>query len=392
MGQTQNRILPTRHRTAYSLPERAVRPVGHSPEGVKAEAAGMLAVRLHGNSDLRVDQVPEPDAAGPGQVRVEPQWCGICGTDLHEYAHGPLYTPAENLPQVIGHEFSAVIAETGPGVTTVRPGDRVAVLPHVFCGTCYYCLRGRQGLCSSLMLTGVTWPWGGLAEQAVVPASQVVRLPEQVSFEQAAVLEPLATVVHGVERSGLRPGDTVLVTGAGPIGLLAMLAAAAAGAGAVFVSEPQAARRAVADRNGAAAVFDPASADVPAEVLDRTGGLGADCAIECSGSQAGLDACIAAVRRAATVAVVALHLGDRTIQPEEWVWRDLTVAGVWSFKIWDTPRILAQIAAGALPVEKVVTSKIAMRDVVRDGIERLADPAGDQVKILVRSGAEVAFE
>jgi (R,R)-butanediol dehydrogenase/meso-butanediol dehydrogenase/diacetyl reductase len=347
----------------------------------------MLAARLHGNRDLRVDDMPEPGAVGGGQVRVLPQWCGICGTDVHEYAHGPLYTPAEDLPQVMGHEFSAVVAETGPGVDGLHPGDRVAVLPHVFCGTCYYCLRGRQGLCTNLRLTGVTWPWGGLAEQAIVPASQVVRLPDEVSFEQAAVLEPLATVMHGVERSGLRPGDTVLVTGAGPIGQLAMLAAAAAGAGAIFIAEPQAARRAVADRNGATAVFDPASADVAAEVLDRTGGLGADCAIECSGSQGGLDACIAAVRRAATVAVIALHLGDRTIQPEDWVWRDLTVAGVWSFKIWDTPRVLAQIAAGALPVHKIITSRIAMRDVVRDGIERLADPAGDQVKILVRSAA-----
>jgi len=177
----------------------------------------MLAVRLHGNRDLRVDEMPEPDSVGQGQVRVLPQWCGICGTDLHEYAHGPLYTPADQLPQVIGHEFSAVIAEAGAGVRDFRPGDRVAVLPHVFCGTCYYCLRGRQGLCSSLRLTGVTWPWGGLAEQAVVPASQVVRLPDEVSFEQAAVLEPLATVVHGVERSGLRPGDSVLITGGGPI-------------------------------------------------------------------------------------------------------------------------------------------------------------------------------
>jgi (R,R)-butanediol dehydrogenase / meso-butanediol dehydrogenase / diacetyl reductase len=352
----------------------------------------MLAVRLHGNRDLRVDDMPEPDAVGRGQLRILPQWCGICGTDLHEYAHGPLYTPAEDLPQVIGHEFSAVVAEVGPGAGDLRPGDRVAVLPHVFCGTCYYCLRGRQGLCTSLRLTGVTWPWGGLAEQAVVPASQVVRLPDEVSFEQAAVLEPLATVVHGVERSGLRPGDSVLITGAGPIGQLAMLAAAAAGAGRIFISEPQAARRAVAERNGATEVFDPGSAAVAAEVLERTGGLGADCAIECSGSQAGLDACVASVRRAATIAVIALHLGDRTIQPEGWVWRDLTVAGVWSFKIWDTPRILAQIASRALPVEKVVTSKIAMRDIVRDGIERLADPAGDQVKILVRSGAEVPGE
>ena len=256
----------------------------------------MLAVRLHGNSDLRVDQMPEPDAVGPGQVRVEPQWCGICGTDLHEYAHGPLYTPAENLPQVIGHEFSAVVAETGQGVTAFRPGDRVAVLPHVFCGSCFYCLRGRQGLCSNLQLTGVTWPWGGLAGQAIVPASQVVALPDGVSFEQGAVLEPLATVVHGVERSGLRPGDSVLITGGGPIGQLAVLVAAAAGAGSIFLSEPQAARRLMAERNGAT-VFDPASADVAGEVAELTGGLGADCAIECSGSQAGLDACVASVRR-----------------------------------------------------------------------------------------------
>src|SRR5258707_1364557 len=189
----------------------------------------MLAVRLHGNRDLRVDEMPEPDSVGPGQLRVMPQWCGICGTD--------------------GHEFSAVVAETGAGVRDLRAGDRVAVLPHVFCGSCYYCLRGRQGLCSSLRLTGVTWPWGGLAEQAVVPASQAVRLPDEVSFEQAAVLEPLATVVHGVERSGLRPGDNVLITGGGPIGQLAVLAAAAAGAGQIFVSEPQAPRRAVADRH-----------------------------------------------------------------------------------------------------------------------------------------------
>src|SRR5258707_11916795 len=209
----------------------------------------MLAVRLHGNRDLRVDEMPEPDSAAPGQLRVLPQWCGICATALPESCHRPLYTPADQLRQVIGHEFSAVVAETGAGVRALRAGDRVAVLPHVFCGTCYYCLRGRQGLCSSLRLTGVTWPWGGLAEQAVVPASQAVRLPDEVSFEQAAVLEPLATVVHGVERSGLRPGDNVLITGGGPIGQLPGRPAPAPGAGQIFVSEPQAPRRAVADRH-----------------------------------------------------------------------------------------------------------------------------------------------
>ena len=346
----------------------------------------MLAARLHGNQDLRVEEMPAPGPPPPGQVLVTPVWCGICGTDLHEYRHGPLYTPAENLPQVIGHEFSAVVAEVGEGVSRPRPGDRVAVLPHVFCGGCYHCVRGRQGLCANLRLTGVTWPWGGLAAQAVVPAYQAVALPDGVSFEQGAILEPLATVVHGVERSGLRPGGSVLITGAGPIGQLAVLVCAAAGAGSIFISEPQPSRRALAERLGVTAALDPAVGEVAAEVLERTDGLGADCAIECSGSQPGLDACVASVRRAGTVAVIAIHLGPRTVQPEGWVWRDLTLAGVWSFKFYDTPRILAQIAAGTLPVERIVTSRIDLHDLVPAGIERLADPDGDQVKILVAPG------
>src|SRR5712692_3419055 len=121
----------------------------------------MLAARLYDNHDLRVEDTEEPGALAPAEARVRPEWCGICGTDLHEYAHGPLYTPVENLPQVIGHEFSAVVTEVGRGVTNVRTSFRVAVLPHVFCGSCHFCVRGRQGLCRSLQLTGVTWPWGG---------------------------------------------------------------------------------------------------------------------------------------------------------------------------------------------------------------------------------------
>jgi (R,R)-butanediol dehydrogenase/meso-butanediol dehydrogenase/diacetyl reductase len=347
----------------------------------------MLAARLHGNRDLRVEQMPDPGPPGQGEIRVAPRWCGICGTDLHEYAHGPLYTPAENLPQVIGHEFSGEVLETGSGVTHVSVGDRVAVLPHVFCGQCFFCVRGRQGLCTKLRLTGVTWPWGGLAEQAVVPAYQAVKLPAGVSYEQGAILEPLATVIHGVERSGLRPGGSVLITGAGPIGQLAVLACTAAGAGSIFISEPVRSRRERAASLGVAAAFDPAATDIPAEISERTHGLGADCAIECSGSQPGLDACIAATRRAGTVAVIAIHLGRRNVTPEDWVWRDLTLTGIWSFKYYDTPRILAQIASGSLPVQRIITRTIGVRDVVPDGIQRLADPDGAEVKILVSPGA-----
>jgi (R,R)-butanediol dehydrogenase/meso-butanediol dehydrogenase/diacetyl reductase len=342
----------------------------------------MLAARLYANHDLRVEKVPEPRDVQPAQVRVRPVWCGICGTDLHEYAHGPLYIPKENLPQILGHEFSADVVEVGSTVTDLRVGDRVAVLPHVFCGKCYFCVRGRQGLCRQLKLTGVTWPWGGLAEYAVVPAYQCIPLPDGVSYEQGAILEPTASVAHAVERS-VRSGDTVLITGAGPIGQLAVLVSAAAGAGEIFVSEPNQARREKAKGLGVTAAIDPSQTNLVDEVLERTGGLGVDCTIECSGSQPALDAAVGATRPAGIIAQIAIHVGPRTVVPEAWTWKDLTIAGIWSFKYYDTPRVLRQIASGKLPVERIVTSKIKVVDVVSRGIEGLADPKGNQVKILV---------
>ncbi len=348
----------------------------------------MRAARLHGNKDIRIEDISSPGPVSETQVRVNPIWCGICGTDLHEYLEGPLYVDQGGLPQIIGHEFSAIVAEVGSGVRGLRVGDRVAVLPHISCGECHFCVRGRQGLCRALRLTGFTDPSGGLAEETLVEASQCVQIPEGVSSEQAAVLEPLATVVHGVERV-LRPGDSVLITGAGPMGQLAVLACLAYGAGVVFVSEPNATRREQALRLGAAAAFDPAATDVVREIAELTGGLGADCSLESAGTQRALDACLEGTRPGGVIGQVALHVGSRTVVPEAWTLRDLTIAGIWSFKINDTPRILAQIASGKLPVERVITSRIGIDQLIPAGLDRLADPEGDQIKILVSPGGVV---
>jgi (R,R)-butanediol dehydrogenase / meso-butanediol dehydrogenase / diacetyl reductase len=346
----------------------------------------VLAARFHGNRDIRVEQVDEPGDPGPREVRVRPRWCGICGSDLHEYTDGPHHIVARDLPQILGHEFSAEVVELGPEVEGIAVGDRCAVMPHVFCGRCHFCLRGRQGLCRDLRITGWSWAWGGLGEEAVVPAYQCIRLPDAVSYEQAAVLEPLGTVVHATERVGLRSGDTVLIAGGGPIGQLAVLVATAAGAREIFVSEPNATRRAQAQRLGVSAALDPASTDIAGEVRERTGGLGVDVSLECAGTQGALDACVEATRPGGTLGQVALHTGSRAVLPEIWTLKDLTIAGTWSFRFYDAPRYLGQVAAGRLPVERVITSRIAMADVVPRGIEVLADPRGDQVKILVEVG------
>jgi (R,R)-butanediol dehydrogenase/meso-butanediol dehydrogenase/diacetyl reductase len=346
----------------------------------------MLAARLHGNRDLRVDRIPEPSEIGAREVRVRPKWCGICGTDLHEYKEGPLYIALDDLPQILGHEFSADVLEVGAEVDGVKVGDRCAVLPHVFCGHCYFCLRGRQGLCRELRITGVSWPWGGLAGEAVVPANQCIPLPDAVSYEQGAVLEPLGSVVHAVERVGLRSGDTVLITGGGPIGQLAALVAEAAGASDIFVSEPNPVRLAQAERLGVSGTFDPRSTDIGGEVRERTGGLGVDVSIECAGSQAALDDCIDATRPGGSVGQIALHVGTRSVLPETWTVKDLTICGTWSFKFYDAPRFLKQVASGKLPIERIITSRIPIEDVVPRGIEVLADPTADQVKVLVEVG------
>src|SRR5213082_1570740 len=241
----------------------------------------MRALRFHSARDLRIDDVPEPPAAAASEVVVRVVTCGICGTDLHEYTAGPIVTREEphpltgaQNPQILGHEFAGDVVATGPGVTSVGDGDRVAIMPLAYCGHCAYCRRGLQHLCATMACVGLSHAWGGMAELATVAEYQIVRLPDSVSYQQGALIEPTAVAAYGVERGGVKPGDRVLVTGAGPIGALAALCARAAGASSVYISEPNAARRARAEALGVATVFDPTSADVPELLHEETGGLG----------------------------------------------------------------------------------------------------------------------
>ena len=205
----------------------------------------MRAVRYHAARDIRVEEIPEPSGLGHGELLVRPRFCGICGTDLHEYVAGPIVTPSEphpltgaQNPQILGHEFSADVLEVGEGVENAQPGDRVAIMPLAFCGYCYFCVRGLNHLCVRMGCVGLSWAWGGLGELAIVNDYQVAVIPDALSYEQGALIEPAAVAEYGVQRGGVRAGDSVLVTGGGPIGALAVLAVQAVGAGAVYLSEP----------------------------------------------------------------------------------------------------------------------------------------------------------
>ncbi|WP_053383243.1 2,3-butanediol dehydrogenase [Leucobacter celer] len=353
----------------------------------------MKAAVFHGAKDIRIEEVAEPTDVAAHEVRLKPIWCGICGTDLHEYAQGPIVIPSHPhpltgaaAPQILGHEFSAEVLEVGSAVTKVRVGQKVSVMPLIFCGTCYQCRRGRGHLCATMACVGLSYRWGGIAEQCVVPATQVTPLAESMTDLQGALVEPTAVAAYGVDRAGVRPGDEVLITGAGPIGVLAALYAASLGAN-VTISEVNPKRLELARGLDVGVVLDASQADVVGELRDRTEGVGVDAVIECSGNERALQTALAAVRAAGHISQTGLHTGPAAIEPMILSERDITLAGTWCFPVTDWPRIIDLIGRGRLPVERAVSAQISIDDVVQQGFDALLDPAGDQVKVLVQATA-----
>jgi (R,R)-butanediol dehydrogenase/meso-butanediol dehydrogenase/diacetyl reductase len=349
----------------------------------------LRALRFHSDHDLRVEEVSEPPAPEAGEVVVRVVTCGICGTDLHEYMAGPIVTPVEphpltgaQNPQILGHEFAGDVVAIGSGVTRVVEGDRVAIMPLAYCGTCAYCQRGLQHLCATMGCVGLSHAWGGMGELATVAEYQIVRLPESVDYRQGALIEPTAVAAYGVERAGVAPGDRVLVTGAGPIGALAALCAHAAGASTIYMSEPNPARRARAEALGVAIVLDPGSVDVPQLLHEQTDGLGVDVAIECSGNAHAFASAINSLRRRGTLAQTGLFVGEASVDPYLWSLNDLTIVGTWCYWVHDFGRIAAQIGAGSLPVERVITNSTTL-DGAPDAFARLASGTADEMKVLI---------
>ena len=251
----------------------------------------------------------------------------------------------------------------------------------------YYGKRGLYHLSEKLGCVGLSWAWGGMAELAVIKDYSAQPVPEELSDDQAAMIEPAAVALYGVDRGRVTAGSTVLVSGAGPIGALTVLAAKAAGASTIFVSEPNPNRRRImADIAPYAHVIDPKTEDLLAAVRDGSEeGVGVDVAIECVGLEASLTSCVQAVRRQGVVVQAGLHLRPAQIDAMLWALKDITVEATWCYPVQIWPRIARMIAAGDFPVEKVITARIAADDVVAEGFETLLDPAGEHLKILVRT-------
>jgi (R,R)-butanediol dehydrogenase/meso-butanediol dehydrogenase/diacetyl reductase len=350
----------------------------------------LRALRFHDRHDLRIDDVPEPEA-GPGQVKVKVDWCGICGTDLHEYHAGPIYVPSatphpltgDSAPVVLGHEFAGTVAAVGEGVTDVQVGDAVTVEPSIRCDACVACQDGRYNICETRGVYGLSGWGGGLAEYCVVERRNVHVLPPSVPTDVGALVEPLAVAWHAVANSGFEPGHDALVVGAGPIGLALLVCLKARGARWVGISETSSARKQVARELGADEVLDPRADDVVDRARKASGGVGPHVAFDASGLAVTLETAIAAVRPRGSVCNVAIWeerapVDMRLLQDGEKVLRStLCYAGD------DYPEVVAALADGSLAPQAMITARVSLDEAVDGGFRRLLESKDQHVKLLI---------
>jgi 2-desacetyl-2-hydroxyethyl bacteriochlorophyllide A dehydrogenase len=312
---------------------------------------------------------------GPGYVELAPAYVGICGTDLHIF-HGDMDARVKT-PAVIGHEMSGRVVRVGPGVEGFAPGDPVTVMPLRWDETCPACRRGYRHVCQNLDFIGIDSP-GAMQQRWTVPAATLIRLPDSLPLDQAALVEPAAVAVHDVGRAEVRSGDKVLVVGGGPIGVLIALVAGAAGAD-VRVVELSAHRRRLAERLGLS-TWDPAD-DVPTLVQAWTDGAGADVAFEVSGAEAGMQAAVDALAVRGRLCLVAIHPKPRQVNLHRFFWRELTLVGARLYERTDFEAAVRLVADGVIPAEQLI-SKVVPLDEAPSAFETL-EAGGDVMKILI---------
>jgi (R,R)-butanediol dehydrogenase/meso-butanediol dehydrogenase/diacetyl reductase len=299
-----------------------------------------------------------PSAApGPGDVLIDVSYTGVCGTDLHIF-HGDMDGRVQ-APVVLGHEMSGRIAALGQGVDRWAIGDPVTVMPLDWCGECPACRAGNSHVCQRLNFIGIDSP-GAMQQSWTVPAQTLIRLPESLSLRTAALVEPTAVAVHDVRRAGLRPNETALVVGGGPIGLLIALVARSEGAD-VVVAEVNARRRARAESLGFT-TLDPLSTDVTGWIDNWTDTAGVDVTFEVSGAAAGVETAVDAMRVRGRLCLVAIHPRPQLVNLHRFFWRELTLVGARLYRAPDFERAVELLNTGVIPAPGLITREVPLAD------------------------------
>ncbi len=308
----------------------------------------MKKASLYGAGDIRVEEVEEP-VAGYKEAKVRVKYCGICGSDLHEYIHGPFQISP------FGHETVGEIVEAGLDLEGFGVGDHVMTINR-----------------------------DGYAEFQVTPEDRLIKLPSDMGWKRAALLEPLAGSANAITRGGVKAGDTVLIAGAGPVGLTLLFGVQAVGVETVYVTDISPTRRAKAEELGATATLNPLEEKIPRKIRELTGGRGVDIAIEAVGVESTLKDCLASTCYRGTVVVQGIFTDRASIHMLAFVSKEMTMVGGNST---DPALALEWTIGKGLELERIVTGAIPLDDIVAGGFEALAKDKEYGIKILVEPAA-----
>ena len=320
----------------------------------------MKALLLSQYKHLEIADLPDP-APARGEVLIGVAACGICGSDVHGYDG----SSGRRIPPIVmGHEAAGTIAALGDGVTGFAKGDRVTFDSTIFCGTCVNCRRGDVNLCDHRQVLGVSCAEfrrpGAFADYVAVPSRILYRLPDNLSFAEAAMLEAVSVALHGVSLAPMVAGSTALVLGAGMIGLLTLQSLRAAGCSRVFVADVDATRLKLAQDSGATAVLS-AKVDVAEQVLQFTSGIGVDVAFEAVGRNETVKASIESVRKGGTVVLVGNISPEVTLPLQKVVTRQIRLQGSCA-SAGEYPRAIELLASGAIQVKPLITAIAPLED------------------------------
>ncbi|MEM2686479.1 MAG: zinc-dependent alcohol dehydrogenase family protein [Candidatus Bathyarchaeia archaeon] len=313
----------------------------------------------------------------PREAIVKVHACGVCGTDIHIY-EGVM--PWARLPLIPGHEFSGVVVDVGENVDTISIGDVVAVDPNITCGLCRYCRSGRRNLCSKVESIGVTRD-GGFAEYVVAPVSQLYKIPSGLSLDEAAFTEPVACCLHGISRLSIKPGEDVLIVGAGPIGLIHLQLARRAGAGRVIVVEVNDIRLKLAEKLGADLTVNPSEEDVTEAVNGFLRGKAVEAAIDAAGGSKPLALALKCLEPGGRLLVFGVASEDDmwSIKPYEIYKRELTIIGSF-INPYEMEAALNLLASGAVDVKPLISHIVGLKDLEK----ALKREIPNTIKVLVK--------
>ncbi|GAK58746.1 GutB protein [Candidatus Vecturithrix granuli] len=339
------------------------------------------AAVMHGIDDVRIDEVDFPQMKA-GEVLIKMKSVGVCGSDVHYYKHGKIGSYIVKKPMILGHECAGEIVEVASDVKNFKPGDRVAIEPGYTCRRCVYCKTGRYNLCPDVTFMATPPIDGAYIEYVAWPSDFVFHLPDNMTYDHGALMEPLAVGMHAVRRSRLKPGEPVLILGAGTIGLVTLLSAKAAGAGEIVVADLEDIRLNMAQKLGATKIINASKENTVEVIKDFTHGFGMEVVFETAGSVPTTQQTIELAARGGRIVWVGLAGEDRFPMPVlQAIDKELDIMGIFRYaNVY--PYAIQLVSTGRMNIDPLVTHRYNLEN-VKEALEVAYERRDGAVKVMI---------